>query len=164
MSNSETSNAVAPTLAKALSMARACLVSGGITRQSFKLAVCCSRRDCSTSREKSGFPAPSFRLPVVSRSPAMGAGSVPFFKSPVNDNTRIAGRQWSIKSCDAIGGAPSSAGCRWRRKRVPFWRRSGPLPCRPFGMSLSLLSRRCLFRTARSRQGRAVVGRGEANP
>jgi|ERR1039458_1423661 hypothetical protein len=33
--------------------------------------------------------------------------------------------------------------CRWRRKRVPFWRRSGPLPCGLFGMSLSLLSRRC---------------------
>jgi len=33
--------------------------------------------------------------------------------------------------------------CRWRRKRVPFWRQSGPLHCRPFGMSLSLLSRRC---------------------
>ena len=58
---------------------------------------------------------------------------------------------------------PFQAYCRWRRKRVPFWRRSGPLPREPFGVSLSLFSE-VLFRTARSRQGRAVVGRGEANP
>jgi len=30
--------------------------------------------------------------------------------------------------------------CRWRLKRVPKWRRSGPLPGEPFGVSLSLLS------------------------
>src|SRR5450432_3929184 len=59
--------------------------------------------------------------------------------------------------------SPSLADCRWRRKRVPFWRRSGPLPGEPFGVSLSLFSG-LLCRTARSRQGRAVVGRGEANP
>jgi hypothetical protein len=53
--------------------------------------------------------------------------------------------------------------CRWRRKRVPKWRRSGPLPGGPFGVSLSLFSG-VLSGTARSRQGRAVVGRGEANP
>ncbi len=53
--------------------------------------------------------------------------------------------------------------CRWRRKRVPKWRRSGPLPGEPFGVSLSLFSE-VLSGTARSRQGRAVVGRGEANP
>src|ERR1035437_1025723 len=29
--------------------------------------------------------------------------------------------------------------CRWRRKRVPKWRRSGPLPGEQFGVSLSLL-------------------------
>jgi hypothetical protein len=38
-----------------------------------------------------------------------------------------------------------------------------PLPREPFGVSLSLFSE-VLFRTARSRQGRAVVGRGGANP
>ena len=53
--------------------------------------------------------------------------------------------------------------CRWRRKRVPKWRRSGPLPGEQFGVSLSLFSG-VLSGTARSRQGRAVVGRGEANP
>src|ERR1019366_6936428 len=53
--------------------------------------------------------------------------------------------------------------CRWRRKRVPKWRRGGPLPREPFGVSLSLFSE-VLSGTARSRQGRAVVGRGEANP
>src|SRR5450759_2383677 len=53
--------------------------------------------------------------------------------------------------------------CRWRRKRVPKWRRSGPLPGEPFGVSLSLFSE-VLSGTARSGQGRAVVGRGEANP
>src|ERR1035437_3408629 len=30
--------------------------------------------------------------------------------------------------------------CRWRRKRVPKWRRSGPLPGDQFGVSLSLFS------------------------
>ena len=53
--------------------------------------------------------------------------------------------------------------CRWRRKRVSKWRRSGPLPGEPFGVSLSLFSE-VLSGTARSGQGRAVVGRGEANP
>src|ERR1019366_4836671 len=31
-------------------------------------------------------------------------------------------------------------GCRWRRKRGPKWRRSGPLPREQFGVSLSLFS------------------------
>src|ERR1019366_8920942 len=53
--------------------------------------------------------------------------------------------------------------CRWRRKRVPKWRRSGPLSGEPFGVSLSLFPE-ALSGTARSRQGCAVVGRGEANP
>lgn len=44
-------------------------------------------------------------------------------------------------------------------KKGTFWRRSGPQPREPFGISLSLFSG-VLFRTARSRQGRAVVGRG----
>ncbi|MDR3701525.1 MAG: GIY-YIG nuclease family protein, partial [Candidatus Sulfopaludibacter sp.] len=39
--------------------------------------------------------------------------------------------------------------CRWRRKRVPKWRRSGPLPGEPFGVSLSLFSG-ALSGTARS--------------
>jgi hypothetical protein len=60
-------------------------------------------------------------------------------------------------------GLPVLPECRWRRKRVPKWRRSGALPGEPFGVSLSLFSE-VLLRTARSRQGRAVVGRGEANP
>jgi hypothetical protein len=52
---------------------------------------------------------------------------------------------------------------RRRRKRVPKWRRSGPLPGEPFGVSLSLFSE-VLSGTARSGQGRAVVGRGGAHP
>jgi hypothetical protein len=68
-------------------------------------------------------------------------------------------------SCEIDPGWSPSAyrsSCRWRRKRVPKWRRSGPLPREPFGVSLSLFSE-VLSGTARSRQGRAVVGRGEAN-
>src|ERR1017187_996880 len=64
----------------------------------------------------------------------------------------------------ATGGSPGRPfGCRWRRKRVPKWRRSGPLPGEQFGVSLSLFPE-VLCGTARRRQGRAVVGRGEANP
>src|ERR1035437_540886 len=62
----------------------------------------------------------------------------------------------------ATAGERNQRSCRWRRKRVPKWRRSGPLPGEPFGVSLSLFSE-VLSGTARSGQGRAVVGRGEAN-
>src|ERR1035437_4026965 len=67
------------------------------------------------------------------------------------------------RACAAAGKCHFAAFCRWRGKRVPKWRRSGPLPREPFGVSLSLFSE-VLSGTARSRQGRAVVGRGEANP
>src|ERR1035441_4413434 len=50
---------------------------------------------------------------------------------------------------------PTNPSCRWRRKRVPKWRRSGPLPGEPSGVSLSLFSE-ALSGTARSCQGRAV--------
>ena len=39
---------------------------------------------------------------------------------------------------DMKDGIVEAIGCRWRRKRVPKWRRSGPLPSESFGVSLSL--------------------------
>ena len=48
--------------------------------------------------------------------------------------------------------------CRWRRRRVPFWRRSGSLHCRPFGMSLSLLSRKVLSERPGAVKGAPLLG------
>src|ERR1035438_1009 len=63
MSKSVTSNAVAPTLAKALSMARACLVSGGITRQSFKLAALLLSKGLQHVAGEIRLPCPVVSLP-----------------------------------------------------------------------------------------------------
>ena len=81
----------------------------------------------------------------------------------------MAGEETRLRESTAPGGAgrPSwmdiRLDCRWRRKRVPEWRRSGPLPGEQFGVSLSLFSG-VVVRNGPEPSRRAVIGRGEANP
>jgi len=77
-----------------------------------------------------------------------------------NEVSRLEQRRMD---CEKADGAAERDLMSVAAKKVPKWRRSGPLPGEPFGVSLSLFSE-VLSGTARSRQGRAVVGRGEANP
>src|ERR1019366_7275739 len=44
----------------------------------------------------------------------------------------------AVEPVSALHHADAPFACRWRRKRVPKWRRSGPLPGEQFGVSLSL--------------------------
>jgi hypothetical protein len=80
MSIREITNALAPTLAKASIMARACLVSGGITRQSFKLAALLLSQGLQHVAGEIRLPCPVVSLPGCVSISCHGGGQCSLFQ------------------------------------------------------------------------------------